>query len=296
MEKKNKSMVYTVVGVIILLLIIVIVGIMVSRNKGNGSQTELVEEEVTGEEGTVTSTAMYISFTEDSYLLVDQDTGSVFTVTFPEELYNSKGEKITRDQLVKGNVLKIYGDGIMLESYPGQYPGVTKMEVIKDGTPADADTFLEENKELVDMFTAQPDPAEPPILNVEYTTDLAAVSSVVNRGGYEWTYLDTDGTSNSVVADSTSVLMWSDELLNAVKLTAPVDMTLNFSEEPEEITVVRWSSEWRNKETDVPEGEPVETAEKDGKTVMTGVEAGYVYMITAVWENGRAEFGFLTIS
>ncbi len=45
----------------------------------------------------------------------------------------------------------------------------------------------------------------------------------------------------------------------------------------------------------MPEGEKAVVAEKDGQLVMEGVEGGYVYEITAVWENGRATFGFITV-
>ena len=32
------------------------------------------------------------------------------------------------DVLENGDKVKIYGEGIMLESFPGQYPGVTKIQ------------------------------------------------------------------------------------------------------------------------------------------------------------------------
>ena len=48
--------------------------------------------------------------------------------TIPAEgIYNKKGKLISDDVLENGDKVKIYGDGIMLESFPGQYPGVTKI-------------------------------------------------------------------------------------------------------------------------------------------------------------------------
>ena len=35
------------------------------------------------------------------------------------------------EALVAGNIVQVTGNGIMLESYPGQYPGITKVEVIE---------------------------------------------------------------------------------------------------------------------------------------------------------------------
>lgn len=315
MEKKRK-MIYAAAGVAVLIAVIAAVVYVAAggRRKEDpaGGKTENPvesgaenpqENPAAGQDGQgagegpeeYVTTAMYIPIAKEVYLLVDQDNGAVFTANFPEELYDIDGEKTAREQLKKGNILKIYGNGIMLESWPGQYPGVTRMEVVEEGDPSDADQY----KELVDEYYQEPDPAEPPSLNLEYTTEQAKVASMVNRGGYEWTYLDKDGTSNSVVADSLPVLLWKDELLNDVRLGGPLDLYLVFSEEPVEVTAVRWPADMRGSDGQtadggLPDGEPVEVTEKDEKPVIEKAEPGYVYGITAVWENGRAEFGFLT--
>ena len=39
-----------------------------------------------------------------------------------------KGGTIVKILKKNGDKVKIYGDGIMLESFPGQYPGVTKIQ------------------------------------------------------------------------------------------------------------------------------------------------------------------------
>ena len=70
--------------------------------------------------------AMYIPVSENEHLMIDLDSGSVFTVTMPDVILNTKGKKITWQDLKRGNIVRIYGDGIMLESYPGKYPGVSK--------------------------------------------------------------------------------------------------------------------------------------------------------------------------
>lgn len=86
--------------------------------------------------------ALYLSDDgEENPLVVDLDTGAVFVVTMPDKILDQNGKKITWKDLKKGNVLKIYGDGIMLESYPGQYPGVTKIKVVKEGDPSDTDAY-----------------------------------------------------------------------------------------------------------------------------------------------------------
>ena len=48
----------------------------------------------------------------------------------PDTILDENGKQITWQELKRGNLLDIYGDGIMLESYPGQYPGVTRIKVV----------------------------------------------------------------------------------------------------------------------------------------------------------------------
>ena len=84
---------------------------------GGCTSEPATEEEPKAEVETV---AMYVPYgTEDGYIMVDQDTGAVFTVTMPDEIYDAEGNPISQEDLEKGNILRILGDGIMLESYPG---------------------------------------------------------------------------------------------------------------------------------------------------------------------------------
>ena len=53
--------------------------------------------------------------------------------------------------LENGDKVKIYGDGIMLESFPGQYPGVTKIQ--RTGRAS-----LEETQEYEDQVTGMMKP------------------------------------------------------------------------------------------------------------------------------------------
>lgn len=246
---------------------------------------------MTGKKEEPPVTAMYVPFGEDSHIFVGEQTG-VFVATFPEEIYDVNGNKISKDQLVKGNVVEIYGNGMMLESYPGQYPGITKMKVMEEGTPSDADVY----QEIVDQIYQEPDPAEPPVLNVEYTTELMNAAVIVNRGGYEWVYMDKDGLSNAVVADADPVLDWkTGEELVDIKVGEPLELTLHFSAEPEEVEVIRYDAAFQGRAQEAPEGEKVSVEKKDGKQVLSGVTGGYVYDITGIWENGRANYGFITL-
>ena len=92
--------------------------------------------------------AMYIPRGKDKHLMIDQKNGTIFTVDMPEDIRGKDGKKISQKELKRGNIVAIYGDGIMLESYPGQYPGVSKIKVLKEGKPTDADQY----KNILDQF------------------------------------------------------------------------------------------------------------------------------------------------
>lgn len=247
---------------------------------------------VTGERGEPPITAMYVPYGEGFHIFVSEQAG-VFEATFPEEIYDMNGNMISEEQLVKGNMVEIYGNGIMLESYPGQYPGIMKMKVVKEGSPSDADVY----QEIVDGIYQEPDPAEPPALNLEYTTDMMNAVVIVNRGGYEWVYMDKDGSSNAVVADSAHVLDWkTGEELVDITVSEPLELTLHFSAEPQNVEVIRYDASLLGKSQESLEGEKVTVEKKDGKWTLAGVTAGYVYDITGIWENGRANYGFITLA
>ena len=268
---KNKKTWVAVIGAVVALAVVAAVVIVVRRNGGEPPVT-----------------AMYVPFGEDSHIFVGEQTGA-FVATFPEKIYDINGNMITKEQLVKGNIVEIYGNGMMLESYPGQYPGITKMKVVEEGNPSDADVY----QQIVDEIYQEPDPSEPPFLNAEYTN----ASVVINRGGYEWVYMDQDGLSNAVVADSLPVLNWKvGEELADIKVGEPLELTLHFSAEPEEVEVIRYDAAFLGKAQEEPEGEKISVEKKDGKLVLSGVTGGYVYDITGIWENGRANYGFITLT
>lgn len=276
---KNKKLIWIIIGCAV--VIGVVAAIIYGIGSGKGGQ----------EEGDPIM-AMYVPYGEDGYIFVSEQAG-VFTVMASEEdyqVYDINGNEISLNALKKGNVVKIYGNGVMAESYPGQYSGVTRIEVESEGNPSDADQY----QEIVDGIYTEPDPAEPPTLQVNYITDMADVTIMAQRGGYEWVYMDKDGLSNAVVGDSAPVLDWGDLLID-ITLSEPLDLTLSFSDEPLEVEVVRYESSLLGKGMEMPEGEKVAVSEKDGKLVIEGVDGNYVYEVLGIWENGRATYGFLTV-
>ena len=219
--------------------------------------------------------------------MVDQDTGAVFTVTMPDEIYDTEGSPISQEDLEKGNILRIRGDGIMLESYPGQYPGVESIQVEEEGNPSDADQY----QAIVDEIYQEPDPSEVPFMNVEYATSQAQVTASVTTGGYEWSYEAKNGETQCEIADTAHITAWTE--IMEINIEDPTDMMLFFSKAPEKVTALRWPD--NPEEAESFDGENVETApDEQGQFTIESVEAGYRYLIHAEWENGYVEYGFRT--
>lgn len=106
------------------------------------------------------------------------------------------------EELTTGDLVEIYGDGVMLESYPGQYPGVSRIVVTKQGSEEDAKQY----ESLVDEVYQRPDPSEPPYSNLEYRTKEALVSAVADRGSYTWRYTDEHGEEKETAVDGAFIL------------------------------------------------------------------------------------------
>ena len=94
--------------------------------------------------GEKTMTAVYFQADDNSWYFADLDTGTIFSGTIPDKLTDENGKKLTEEDMTDGDVYLIYGDGIMLESFPGQYPGITKMVRKEQGNQEKADQYRQE--------------------------------------------------------------------------------------------------------------------------------------------------------
>ena len=67
-----------------------------------------------------------------------------FTAEIPGEgIYNKKGKLIEGDVLEIGDVVKIYGNGIITRSDPGQYAEVTKMQRVRRADLEETQKYLD---------------------------------------------------------------------------------------------------------------------------------------------------------
>ena len=127
-----------IIGMIVLLAIFAVMGGAFWNMVGK--QAQMVREEEQKEEENAIS-AIYIETGEflKTGVFVDLNNGTIFSADIPAEV------------LENGDKVKIYGDGIMLESFPGQYPGVTKIQ--RTGRAS-----LEETQEYEDQVTGMMKP------------------------------------------------------------------------------------------------------------------------------------------
>lgn len=171
------------------------------------------------------STALVVGAADGSYLFVDQETEAPYFPTLPDGT----------PQLAVGNVVRVTGNGIMLESYPAQYPGITSVKVVSEGAPEDAEKY----QDIVNQVWAPRDPAEP-AASLEYGTDSALVSLTPLTSGYEWSY-GPEETRKTICVDAPAATEYAIDELPSATLAAPTDVTLTFDVDATGASVSSWS-------------------------------------------------------
>lgn len=233
-----------------------------------------------------TSTALVVYVHDDDIAFVNQETGTLYLPTIPEDVYGLNGARIDEDQLVVGNVVSVTGNGIMLESYPGQYPGISKIEVIDQGNPADADKYADEAHKIFQGA----DPSQIPTASVEYTTGLGQVGLPLTAYSYEWN--GAEGGVEDIATATGSVIEAGEfhaedgtlrEGITDTRLDAPVEATLTVSTDTRSIEVERQpviqnpQGAWALNEAAHSEKVLVRTASATKATFT--IEPGYAYEI-----------------
>ena len=141
MEKKTD--VKFVVGMVILVAVLVaicgsfwkVVGIQAEKDK---------EEEKRQESEAIRAICIEAGDLLKEQVFVDMDTKTIFKADIPDEgIYNRNGKLISGDVLENGDMVKIYGDNVMTDSTPAEYPGVTKMQRIGRATLEEAQPYQE---------------------------------------------------------------------------------------------------------------------------------------------------------
>ena len=246
-------------------------------------------------DGQVVSTAMVAYANGNEVMFVDQETQTPYIPTNLDAatiIYD--GQDIDEDDLIAGNIVQVTGNGIMLESYPGQYPGITKVEVVEQGNPADAEQYAD----IVDTVFAAPDQSQVPVGNLEYKTTDAQVAVMLNPVAYEWEWVQQDGTTDE--AEVSAEAFNADGTLAETVARSPgaAEAFAAFSVNPTAIEIERRPLAT----TDAPAVDPTGQDEnvactlgEDGAAAFS-MEPGFLYELKATFPQGEAEYAFYTVS
>lgn len=287
MSKKAKL----IVGIGVALLILIV---LVAAGTRNHFMRDEPADKPKADSG-YTMQAVYLKKEDGNNIFVELENDMPFTGKIPqEELYDENGEKITEQDLNNGDVLNIYGNGIMAQSYPGQYNGISKIE----RTEQENQEYIEEYSHFLDEFFVEKEPSQRPELNVCYTDDLAAVTVMIPEAlGYTWTY-EENGESNTITTDAPHILQTNPT--EVTKLSEPMKMELMFDAKPESVQILSWEDsllgQYQDSANQIPDGTPVEVQENEEGNPEFTAQPGCVYLVQGQWENGTADYGFWTPS
>lgn len=287
MSKKAKL----IVGIGVALLILIV---LVAAGIRNHFMQDEPADKPKADSG-YTMQAVYLKKEDGNNIFVELENDMPFTGKIPqEELYDENGEKITEQDLNNGDVLNIYGNGIMAQSYPGQYNGISKIE----RTEQENHEYIEEYSHFLDEFFVEKEPSQRPELNVCYTDDLAAVTVMIPEAlGYTWTY-EENGEGNTITTDAPHILQTNPT--EVTKLSEPMKMELMFDVKPESVQILSWEDsllgQYQDSADQIPDGTPVEIQENEEGNPEFTAQPGCVYLVQGQWENGTADYGFWTPS
>lgn len=254
------------------------------------------------------STAMVVMQSGTSVLFVDQQTETPYFPTLPEgAVLDEQGKPMADADLAVGNIVQVTGNGIMLESYPGQYPGIYKVQVLEQGNPADADKYAE----VVEAVSSEGavDLNEVPTGSLEYRTDMAAVTSRLDayRSDFATDSLDAGAVESAAVAAG-SPFADDGTLLDGVmdaRVEGPTEATVSFLPAPLSVQVSR--VEMGKTDSGVPtvdlsrldgsaQAVPSSASDAAAGAVAFTIEPGYFYFVTATFEAGAADYGFACLT
>ncbi len=273
----------------LLMILGLVMGLILSGCAGGTSKTAAEtkdqSETVSETEEQTPLRAVYLK-NDQGFLFVSIDQETPFTGTLPEDITDESGNAIAPEDLNSGDVFDIYGNGIMTMSYPGQYPGMTKLIRVEEKNQ----DYVDKYQELLDQFLTAPDMSEPPELSLSYSQSNASVAAMCDRFGYTWEYTDENGETQAVAVDSVHVLQ--SESLVEHTLEGDTVMTIESSVTPESITVICWEASQReNSMNEIPDGTDVEVT-SDSNGLSFTARPGYIYSIDARWPEGEATYGF----
>lgn len=285
--RNNNTSPIVYIGVLLVTLVILTAANMLRSQFSSEEPQE--ENQVQGE---YALKAVYLEKEDGNSIFVNLTEEYPFDGNIPEgELYDEDGEKITQEDLNSGDVLNIWGNGVIAESYPAQYNGITKME----RTEQSNQEYIDQYGHYLEELFVEKDPSELPYLNVCYRDELAdAAVMIPDPLSYTWTYTDESGESRTVTTDGAHVL--HTEPVEVKKISEPMTMELYFDEVPESVELLVWDDtllgQYQDSADQIPEGTAVEVTKSGKGNLEFNAQPGSVYLVQGQWEQGTAEYGF----
>lgn len=261
-----------------------------SNASDSSSSVSMSVSEAKGE----ASQAIVLHVEDGTALFADKDTQSVYVPGLPEgQIFGLDGEAIAADQLQPGNIVEVIGNGIMLESYPGQYPGITRIVVVEEGTPENIAAY----QDVIAQVFAPSDPYTVALGHVAYTTDQASVSVALDPVSSMW-----DSADGFRIAQDGAVYDANGVLLDAVadaRISAAMQATVGFDKSLADIQVtVRPLSKTADGKMQVDPGntdiQPIDVEMTGAKEAVFTMEPGQLYTINGFFDNGSATYSFYT--
>lgn len=285
--RKNDTSPIVYIGVLLVTLVI-----LAAANMLRSQFSSEEPQEDTQIQGEYALKAVYLEKEDGNSIFINLTDEYPFIGTIPEgELYDEEGEKITQEDLNSGDVLNIWGNGVIAESYPAQYNGITKME----RTQQSNQEYIDRYGHYLEKLFVEKDPSELPYLNVCYTDELAAAAVMIpDPLSYTWTYTEESGESRTITTDAAHVLQT--EPVEVKKISEPMTMELQFDEVPESAELLVWDDTLLGQSQDstdqIPEGTAVEVTKNGKGNLEFTAQPGSVYLVQGQWNQGTVEYGF----
>lgn len=258
-----------------------------AEDRGRAMSQQVLPEESVGNVGQ----AMVI-IAGDRPLFVDTSTKTPYYPTIPDgALSDERGAAIAPAQLEVGNVVEVTGDGIMLESYPGQYPGITAVRVLEKGSAADAAQY----QDLIDQLTVSVDTSAVPLASLSYSTDLANTTLLLEPAAYAWQPDGGEAQNKEldVLEDNGEVAGTA----NDARVSAAVDAALLFDVAPTGVAVTRMPlvCSGDNGAVDPSSSEEAVQVVLEGPEARFSMAPDNLYTITATYDSGQVVYAFVAL-
>jgi hypothetical protein len=268
-----------------------------SQSASEARTSDTNEDETTTSVGETMTAMVVAQLGDDHILFVDQSNDTPFVAYVTSNLaYDEDGEAISAEDLEVGDIVEVTGDGIMLQSYPSQYPGITKITITKEGDKADAEKYAT----IVDQIVSAGEADQVPGGYVEYTNSGSTVSVILNPYEYELVVAGNNNSNSTLKKDGE----WHDanglltENTNDAVVAESTTATIGFTSTPLNIDIERTPIAKQEDSSVIvnlaSEDEDVPTTAGDANTFTFTMEPGYVYTIEADFAQGEASYVFYT--